>query len=327
MISHPFLDGAPPPPALSRAEVPGLPLFARGKVRDIYDLDERLLLVASDRLSAFDVVMAEPFPGKGIVLTALSEFWFDHTREIVANHLLSTQLDELDLPEAWAERLAGRAMVVRKAARVDIECVVRGYLSGSGWADYKRTGSCIGHRLPPGLMESSRLSEPIFTPATKAETGHDENISTAQMADLVGTELTRTLEDASLRLYAAAATHCETRGIILADTKFEFGLLDGEVILIDEALTPDSSRFWPADQYAAGGPQPSFDKQFVRDYLDSTGWRHEPPPPHLPADVIARTTEKYREAYQRIVGVGDQTSGPSDTETAQVPGSRSLASK
>jgi len=193
-------------------------------------------------------------------------------------------------------------MVVRKAQRVDIECVVRGYLAGSGWAEYRKTGMCIGHQLPAGLVESSRLPEPIFTPSTKEESGHDINISTAQMADRVGTELTRKLEEASLALYRTAAAHCEQRGIILADTKFEFGLLDGEVILIDEALTPDSSRFWPADQYQPGGPQPSFDKQYVRDYLDSTGWDHEPPPPPLPEDVIRRTTEKYREAYQRIAG-------------------------
>ena len=193
-------------------------------------------------------------------------------------------------------------MLVRKAERVDVECVVRGYLAGSGWAEYRKTGMCIGHRLPAGLVESAQLPEPIFTPATKEETGHDLNISTAQMADLVGRELTTKLEDASLRLYAAAAAHCQARGIILADTKFEFGILDGDVILIDEALTPDSSRFWPADAFAPGGPQPSFDKQYVRDYLDSTGWDHEPPPPLLPDEVVARTAEKYREAYVRIVG-------------------------
>jgi phosphoribosylaminoimidazole-succinocarboxamide synthase len=248
--------------------------------------------------------MREPIPGKGIVLTALSEFWFHHTRDVIANHLLSTDVSELDLAAGDVELLSGRSMIVRKAQRVDVECVVRGYLAGSGWAEYRKTGVCIGHQLPEGLVESSRLPEPIFTPATKADTGHDLNISTAQMADLVGTELTAKLEDASLRLYAAAAAHCEARGIILADTKFEFGILDGDIILIDEALTPDSSRFWPADAFAPGGPQPSFDKQYVRDYLDGTGWDHEPPPPPLPDEVISRTTEKYRDAYLRIVNNG-----------------------
>ena len=302
MIAHSFLDGAPAPAGLSETSIPGLRPFARGKVRDMYDLGDRLLMVATDRLSAFDVVMREPIPGKGIVLTALSEFWFGHTRGVIANHLLSTDVTDLDLAPSDVERLSGRSMVVRKAERVDVECVVRGYLAGSGWAEYRKTGMCIGHRLPAGLVESAQLPEPIFTPATKEETGHDLNISTAQMADLVGSELTTKLEDASLRLYAAAATHCEARGIILADTKFEFGILDGDIILIDEALTPDSSRFWPADAFAPGGPQPSFDKQYVRDYLDSSGWDHEPPPPTLPDEVVARTAEKYREAYVRIVG-------------------------
>jgi phosphoribosylaminoimidazole-succinocarboxamide synthase len=300
---HPFLSGAEPPPGISQTEIRGLPLFARGKVRDMYDLGDRLLIVTTDRISAFDVVMKEPIPGKGIVLSSISEFWFRHTSNVIQNHLLDGAAAELpDAVGDWRERLQGRSMVVRKADRVDIECVVRGYLAGSGWAEYRKTGVCIGHQLPAGLVESSRLPEPIFTPSTKEESGHDINISIAQMADRVGTELTRKLEEASLALYRTAAVHCEQRGIILADTKFEFGLLDGEVILIDEALTPDSSRFWPADQYQPGGPQPSFDKQYVRDYLDSTGWDHEPPPPSLPADVIARTTEKYREAYQRIAG-------------------------
>ena len=301
LSTHPFLTGAEPPPGMSQSAIRSLPLFARGKVRDMYDLGDRLLIVTTDRISAFDVVMNEPIPGKGIVLNSISEFWFRQTENVIPNHLLSGAA--ADLPpevEEWRESLEGRSMVVRKAQRVDIECVVRGYLAGSGWAEYRKTGTCIGHQLPPGLAESSRLPEPIFTPSTKEESGHDINISTAQMADRVGAELTRKLEKASLALYRTAASHCEQRGIILADTKFEFGLLDGEVILIDEALTPDSSRFWPADQYQPGGPQPSFDKQFVRDYLDSTGWDHEPPPPPLPDDVIRRTTEKYREAYQRI---------------------------
>jgi phosphoribosylaminoimidazole-succinocarboxamide synthase len=307
-MPHPFLiSAAPPPPGVSETKVHGLRLFARGKVRDMYDLgDDRLLMVATDRLSAYDVVMREPIPGKGIVLTGLSEFWFGRTQDVVPNHLLSTNVSELELADDVTSLLAGRSMIVKHAERVDVECVVRGYLSGSGWADYRKAGTCIGHELPPGLVESDRLPEPIFTPATKEESGHDINISPAQMADLVGKELTTELEDASLRLYSAAAAHCQERGIILADTKFEFGLVDGDIILIDEALTPDSSRFWPADGYAPGGPQPSFDKQYVRDYLDSLGWNHEPPPPPLPPEVIARTTEKYREAYVRVAGLGGQ---------------------
>ena len=304
-MPHPFLTSvAPPPPGVSETKVPGLKLFARGKVRDMYDLgDDRLLMVATDRLSAYDVVMREPIPGKGIVLTGLSEFWFGRTQDVVPNHLLSTNVAELELADDVTSLLAGRSMIVKHAERVDVECVVRGYLSGSGWAEYRKTGNCIGHELPPGLVEAARLPEPIFTPATKEASGHDINISTEQMADLVGKELTTELEDASLRLYSAAAAHCQERGIVLADTKFEFGLVDGDIILIDEALTPDSSRFWPVDGYAPGGPQPSFDKQYVRDYLDSIGWNHEPPPPPLPLEVIARTTEKYREAYVRVTGV------------------------
>ena len=304
-LTHPFLAGAAaPPPGISETQVPGLKLFARGKVRDMYELGDRLLMVATDRLSAYDVVMREPIPGKGIVLTGLSAFWFDRTRDVVPNHFLSTDLAELGLSDELAATLEGRSMLVRRAERVDVECVVRGYLAGSGWAEYRQSGTCIGHALPPGLVESSRLPEPIFTPATKEDSGHDINISTDQMADIVGRELTTELEDAALRLYSAAAAHCQERGIILADTKFEFGLLDGRIILIDEALTPDSSRFWPADSFVPGGPQPSFDKQYVRDYLDSTGWNHEPPPPPLPPDVVSRTTEKYREAYARVVGQG-----------------------
>lgn len=319
---HPFLAGGAPPLGVSQTDLRGLKLFARGKVRDMYDLGDRLLMVATDRLSAFDVVMREPIPGKGIVLTALSEFWFHHTRDVIPNHLLATDVAELPAEDGLYESLAGRSMIVRKAERVDVECVVRGYLSGSGWAEYRKTGVCIGHQLPPGLAESARLPEPIFTPATKAATGHDENISVRQMANLVGTELTRKLEEASLRLYGVAAAHCEARGIILADTKFEFGILDGQVILIDEALTPDSSRFWPADQYEPGGPQPSFDKQYVRDYLDSLGWDHEPPPPPLPPDVVTHTTEKYREAYLRIAGVGGQGSGTGGSGSRPVPDPR-----
>jgi phosphoribosylaminoimidazole-succinocarboxamide synthase len=301
MIRHPFLEGGSPPPGMRQSNIPGLKLRTRGKVRDMYEQSDRLIMVATDRLSAFDVVMEEPIPGKGLVLTALSEFWFHRTGHVVPNHLITTDVSMLGLDNETTEALDGRTMIVRTADRVDIECVVRGYLAGSGWAEYRKSGTCIGHQLPPGLVESDRLPEPIFTPSTKAETGHDMNISIAEMAELVGDELTRKLERVSLDLYESAAAHCEQRGIILADTKFEFGLLDGEIILIDEALTPDSSRFWPADQFRPGGAQPSFDKQYVRDYLDSTGWDHEPPPPPIPDDVAAKTTEKYRDAYRRIV--------------------------
>ncbi len=301
MTTHPFLAGAPAPDGLRDTDIPGLNLFSRGKVRDMYDLGDRLLMISTDRLSAFDVVMNEPFPGKGIVLNSLSEFWLNRTKHVMPNHLLSSDVRELNLSTEWTERLQGRSMIVRKAKRIDIECVVRGYLAGSGWAEYRQSGVCIGHTLPAGLTESARLPEPIFTPSTKEDVGHDLNISIAQMADRVGSEITSKVEEYSLALYGAAALHCEARGIILADTKFEFGILDNDILLIDEALTPDSSRFWPADQYKPGGAQPSFDKQFVRDYLDSTGWKHEPPPPAIPQEIIDRTMEKYRDAYNRIV--------------------------
>jgi phosphoribosylaminoimidazole-succinocarboxamide synthase len=268
----------------------------------MYDLGDRLLMVTSDRISAFDVVMDALIPAKGIVLTAVSAFWFEHTREVVENHFLGVDLADA-LPELAAAHpeLAGRSMVVRKTERLDIECVVRGYLAGSGWAEYRREGTLAGERLAVGLRESDRLPEPRFTPATKADTGHDENISVAQMANLVGADLTRRVAAISLALYAHAEAYARARGIIIADTKFEFGQLDGRLILIDEALTPDSSRFWPADAYRPGGPQPSFDKQYLRDYLESTGWNKQPPPPPLPADVVRNTATRYREAYQWLV--------------------------
>src|SRR5215211_3557201 len=279
------------------------PLYRRGKVREMYAVDEqRLLMVASDRVSAFDVVMDEPIPGKGAVLTALSAFWFRHTAHLVPNHVLADRVEDLpallrdlDLEPA----LAGRWLLVRRAERIDIECVVRGYLSGSAWSEYRQLGTVAGERLPPDLRESQQLDTPIFTPAIKAESGHDENISRARLASIVGAERARQLEDLSLRLYAAGADHAATRGLILADTKFEFGLVDGELILIDELLTPDSSRYWPADQYRPGGAQPSFDKQFLRDFLESSGWNKEPPPPRLPAAVIAGTAARYQEALRR----------------------------
>ena len=279
-----------------------LPLFRRGKVRELYAVDdERLLMVASDRVSAFDVVMAEPIPGKGAVLTALSAFWFRRTAELVRNHLLSDRFEDLPASIQGSEpEIAGRWLLVRRAERIDIECVVRGYLAGSGWAEYQRHGTVAEERLPAGLPESARLEQPIFTPAIKAESGHDENISRARLAELVGDELAARLEQLSLRLYSAGAEHALSRGVILADTKFEFGLVDGEVILIDEALTPDSSRYWPAGGYAPGRPQPSFDKQFLRDFLESTAWNKAPPPPPLPQEVIDGTAARYAEALRRL---------------------------
>jgi phosphoribosylaminoimidazole-succinocarboxamide synthase len=281
---------------------PALPLFRRGKVREMYAVDdERLLMVASDRVSAFDVVMDEPIPGKGAVLTALSAFWFRKTSDLVRNHLLSDRVE--DLPASLRDveaSIAGRWLLVRRAERIDIECVVRGYLAGSAWSEYRRSGTVADERLPDGLAESARLAAPIFTPAIKAESGHDENISRAHLASLVGVELADSLEQLSLRLYEAGAAHALDRGVILADTKFEFGLVDGELILIDEALTPDSSRYWPADAYQPGGPQPSFDKQFLRDFLDASGWNKEPPPPPLPREVIDGTAARYREALRRL---------------------------
>jgi phosphoribosylaminoimidazole-succinocarboxamide synthase len=279
-------------------------LHARGKVRDIYEVDhDHLLMVTTDRISAFDVVLPTPIPDKGRVLTALSLFWFDRTPDLVPNHVVSASVD--DLPGSFAEHreeLAGRSMLVRRAEMIPIECVARGYLSGSGWKEYGASGTVCGIRLPDGLRESERLPEPIFTPATKAETGHDENISIERAGDIVGHGLARRLEELTLSLYERGATLAAERGVILADTKFEFGFIDGQIALCDEVLTPDSSRFWPADGYAPGGTQPSFDKQYVRDWLDSSGWDHEPPPPELPPDVVGQTAGRYREAYERVTG-------------------------
>jgi len=275
---------------------------AQGKVRDIYDLGKALLIVATDRLSAFDVILPDPVPYKGEVLTKISLFWFDHLADIVPNHLLTA--DEEDLPEALAvhvDALRGRFMIVKKAEVFPVECIVRGYLAGSGWKEYRERGTVCGQKLPEGLVESSRLPEPIFTPSTKAAIGgHDENISFEQMVEIVGAEHAERLRSASLALYCAARDHAATRGIIIADTKFEFGLVDCEVTLVDEVLTPDSSRFWPADEYEPGHGQPSFDKQFVRDWLESTGWDKKPPAPSLPDDILAVTAEKYIEAYELL---------------------------
>jgi phosphoribosylaminoimidazole-succinocarboxamide synthase len=284
-----------------QTDFPGLSLMARGKVRDIYEVDGQLLLVASDRLSAFDVVLPTPIPDKGKVLTQLSRFWFETLSDVVPNHLISTT----EFPaqaQGFAGTLAGRTMVCKKTQPVLVECVVRGYLSGSGWKDYCASGSVCGIRLPPGLSESARLPAPIFTPATKAASGHDENIPFDHMVALVGGPLAEQLRGISMDLYRQAADYAEPRGIILADTKFEFGLLDSQVIWIDEAFTPDSSRFWPAQSYAPGRPQPSFDKQYVRDYLEKIGWNKQPPAPELPAEIVAATRAKYREAHRLLTG-------------------------
>ena len=282
----------------------GLSLVRRGKVRDVYAVDDALLIIATDRISAFDYVLGSGIPDKGRVLTQLSAFWFARTRHIVPNHVIST--DVADYPaaaRAHAAALDGRSMLVRRTTPLPVECVARGYLSGSGWKDYQATGAVCGITLPPGLRESDRLPAPIFTPATKAESGHDENISEAQAAAVVGADLLARLKALTLALYGFGVAHAASCGILLADTKFEFGVTDaGELLLIDEMMTPDSSRYWPADQFAPGGPQPSFDKQYVRDYLESIRWNKQPPVPSLPAEVVARTREKYLDAYRRLTG-------------------------
>jgi phosphoribosylaminoimidazole-succinocarboxamide synthase len=271
-----------------------------GKVRDLFDLGDRLLLVATDRLSAYDVVFEDLVPGKGVLLTRTSLEWFHLLHDVVPHHVLGSDVADFPAPFAAQPALAGRTVLVRKTRRIDAECIVRGYLSGSGWRDYRATGEVCGVRLRPGLTESERLPEPIFTPSTKAESGHDENIRFATLADRVGVELAHRLREVSIALYQRAASYARDRGILIADTKFEFGLLDGGVVLIDEILTPDSSRFWPADGYRAGRPQPSFDKQFLRDWVDERGWDHRPPAPRLPAAIIQRTAARYREALARL---------------------------
>ena len=288
-------------PVILQTNFPGLKLRGRGKVRDIYEVRDRLLIVATDRLSAFDVVFPTPIPDKGRVLTQLSLFWFEKLAGVIPNHVISAaNFDGELVPHATA--LEGRAMIVRRTEPVPIECVVRGYISGSGWKDYQKTGAICGIPLPAGLRESDRLPDPIFTPSTKATSGHDENISFEETTTRIGRPLAEKLRDVSLTLYKRGVEHAAAHGIILADTKFEFGLLGDELIWIDEALTPDSSRFWPADQYAPGKSQPSFDKQYVRDYLEKIGWNKQPPAPALPAEVVTATQQKYKEAYQRVVG-------------------------
>ena len=287
---------------LTRSTIEGLPLLHRGKVRETYAVgDDRLLLVATDRLSAFDVVFDQPIPDKGRVLTQLSAWWFDRLAPLGPTHFLSADADELP-PAARAPDLAGRVTLARRAERIDAECVVRGYLAGSGWAEYRSTGMVGGHALPEGLREADRLPEPIFTPSTKAEVGHDENITRAQLAEMVGSDLAAELEARSLALYRAGARHAEQVGLILADTKFEFGWIDGRVALIDEVLTPDSSRFWDAEQYAPGSSPASFDKQYVRDFVASSSWNKEPPAPDLPPEVIEGTSSRYVRAYELITG-------------------------
>lgn len=287
-------------------DFPDLKVAGRGKVRDIYDLGEHLLIVTTDRISAFDVIMDEAIPGKGYVLTQISAFWFRMMEDIIPNHIIST--DVADFPaecRKYADILNGRSMLVMKAKPLPAECIVRGYLSGSGWKEYRNTGSVCGIRLPEGLLESGRLPEPIFTPSTKAEIGdHDENITFDRMAELCGKDLAELARAATLSIYGKARDIADSKGIIIADTKFEFGLHNDELIIIDECLTPDSSRFWPKDSYRAGGPQPSFDKQFLRDYLETLDWNKKVPAPPLPEEIVRKTAEKYREALTRLTGQG-----------------------
>ncbi len=288
---------------LLQLELPGLKKVKSGKVREVFDLGDRLLFVATDRISAFDCIMPNGIPRKGEVLTQISHFWFEQTASFQPNHLLARSSDPLPPAlQPFASQLQGRSMIVKKAQPLAIECVVRGYLAGSGWKEYRQSGTVCGIKLPAGLQESSPLPEPIFTPATKAETGHDENISFEQAANIVGAGIAQAARDASLKIYKFARDYARMRGIIIADTKFEFGIMDGQLILIDEVLTPDSSRFWPADVYAPGKGQPSFDKQFVRDYLETLDWDKNPPAPPLPPEVVAKSQAKYLEAYERLTG-------------------------
>jgi phosphoribosylaminoimidazole-succinocarboxamide synthase len=289
---------------LLESDLPGVECIARGKVRDVYAVDrDRLLIVATDRISAFDYILQTGIPDKGRVLTQLSVFWFEFLKEVTPTHFITADVSQYpEVLRPFAAQLEGRSMLVRRARMVDIECVARGYLSGSGWKEYREAGTVCGIALPGGLRESDRLPEPIFTPATKAQTGHDENIPFERAAEIAGPELAARLRDLTLKIYRRAAEYAATRGIIIADTKFEFGFAGGELVLADEVLTPDSSRFWPADTWRPGGPQPSYDKQYVRDYLESIRWNKQPPAPPLPAEVARRTSEKYREAYRALTG-------------------------
>jgi phosphoribosylaminoimidazole-succinocarboxamide synthase len=289
--------------AIQQTNLPGVTLHARGKVRDIYDLGEHFLIVATDRLSAFDVVLPTPIPDKGKVLTQMSAFWFDLFKDDVPNHVVSTQVADFPPPlHLYRDQLEGRSMLVKKAKVFPVECVVRGYLTGSGLKDYNKTGKVCGITLPAGLRDSDRLPEPLFTPSTKAETGHDENISEEEAGRIVGADNIRELKRLTVLLYTRGVEYALKRGIIICDTKFEFGVIDGKISIVDEMLTPDSSRFWPADQYVPGKAQPSFDKQFVRDYLERIGWNKQPPGPELPADIVEATSGKYREALRILTG-------------------------
>jgi len=284
-------------------DLTGVERHGRGKVRDVYRVGANLLIVATDRISAFDYILATGIPDKGRVLTQLSIFWFDFLRDVTPTHFLTANVDEYPAPLAqFRDQLEGRSMLVKRANMVEIECVARGYISGSGWKEYQQQGTVCGIKLPAGLRESDKLPEPIFTPATKAQTGHDENVSFEHVVSLIGAELANRLRELTLDIYSRAARYAETKGIIIADTKFEFGFVGDELVLGDEVLTPDSSRFWPAETYKPGGPQFSFDKQYVRDYLESIHWNKQPPAPPLPAEVAAKTGEKYRQAYQILTG-------------------------
>lgn len=288
---------------LLQTQFSGMEPHARGKVRDVYSLNKELLIVATDRISAFDYILPTGIPDKGRVLTQMSIFWFDFLREVTPTHFITADVKRYPEPlRAHADQLEGRSMLVKRARMVEIECVARGYLAGSGWKEYRESGTVCGIPLPPGLKESDRLPEPIFTPATKAQTGHDENVSLAAVASLVGSELAGRLRDLTLEIYTRAARYAESRGILIADTKFEFGFVDGQLVLGDEVLTPDSSRFWPAETYRPGGPQHSYDKQYVRDYLESIHWKKQPPAPPLPEEVARKTGEKYRQAYESLTG-------------------------
>jgi phosphoribosylaminoimidazole-succinocarboxamide synthase len=289
--------------AITKIDLPGIKRFTQGKVRDVFDLGDRLLIVASDRISAFDCVMPNGIPGKGKILTAMSLFWFDLMADVAENHLIASDVDAYPSElQKFRDLLEGRSMLVRKAERFDVECVVRGYLAGSGWREYRESGAICGIRLPEGLREADRLPEPIFTPATKADSGHDENISFERAGALIGSERATQLRDMSIAVYEKAWAYADARGIIIADTKFEFGLCDGRVILIDEIFSSDSSRFWPKDRYEPGRSQDSFDKQFVRDYLETLDWDKTPPAPELPEEIVQKSLEKYREAYKRLAG-------------------------
>ena len=295
-------------PVILETDLPGIPRHARGKVRDVYapklpGVDQRLLIVATDRISAFDYILQSGIPDKGRVLTQLSIFWFDFLRDVTPTHFLTAQVADYPAPlPQFKDQLEGRSMLVKRANMIDIECVARGYLSGSGWKEYREHGTVCGIPLPAGLSESDKLPEPIFTPATKAQSGHDENVSFAHVVSLIGEPLASRLRDLTLEIYHRAARYAETKGIIIADTKFEFGFVGDQLVLGDEVLTPDSSRFWPADTYQPGGAQFSFDKQFVRDYLESIRWNKQPPAPTLPDDVAEKTSDKYRQAYRILTG-------------------------